>query len=119
MQDHYFDAGSLSATPLLPAVLGQVICLEAPGMRQQGISGWRGVRAGSCYAWHLPADPTCAAVARQVLRDAVAELGLGSELLDDCILMASELGANTLHANTLQANTLHANAKTRAGGGGD
>ncbi len=88
-------------------------------MRQQGISGWRGVRAGSCYAWHLPADPTCAAVARQVLRDAVAELGLGSELLDDCILMASELGANTLHANTLQASTLHANAKTRAGGGGD
>jgi len=98
-------------------------------MRQQGISGWRGVRAGSCYAWHLPADPTCAAVARQVFRDAVAELGLGSELLDDCILMASELGANTLHANTLQANTLQANTlqantllahtKTRAGGGGD
>jgi hypothetical protein len=78
-------------------------------MRQQSISGRRGVRAGSCYAWHLPADATCAAVARQVFRDAVADLGLGPELLDDCILMASELAANTLHAH----------AGIRAGGGGD
>jgi hypothetical protein len=78
-------------------------------MRQQGMSGWRGVRAGSCYAWPLPADPACAAVARQVFRDAVAEVGLGVEVMDDCILMASELAANTLHAHV----------GTRAGGGGD
>ena len=78
-------------------------------MRQQGISGWRGVRAGSCQVWHLPADATCAAAARQVFRDAVSELGLEPEVLDDCVLMASELAANTLHAR----------AGTRAGGGGD
>jgi hypothetical protein len=78
-------------------------------MRQQGISGWRGVRAGSCHAWALPADPTCAAVARQVFREAVSDVGLAPGLLDDCILMASELAANTLHAR----------AGARAGGGGD
>jgi hypothetical protein len=78
-------------------------------MRQQGISGWRGVRAGSCGAWALPADPTCAAVARQVFREAVSDVGLAPGLLDDCVLMASELAANTLHAR----------AGTRAGGGGD
>ena len=78
-------------------------------MRQQGSSGWRGVRAGSCHAWVLPADPTCAAVARQVFRGAVSDVGLAPGLLDDCILMASELAANTLHAR----------AGTRAGGGGD
>jgi hypothetical protein len=78
-------------------------------MRQQGISGWRGVRAGSCRAWTLPADPTCAAVARQVFREAVSEVGLAPGLLDDCVLMASELAANTLHAR----------AGARAGGGGD
>jgi hypothetical protein len=78
-------------------------------MRQQGLSGWRGVRAGSCHAWALPADPTCAAAARQVFREAVSDVGLAPGLLDDCILMASELAANTLHAR----------AGTRAGGGGD
>jgi hypothetical protein len=44
-----------------------------------------------------------------VFRDAVSELGLEPESLDDCILMASELAANTLHAR----------AGTGAGGGGD
>jgi hypothetical protein len=67
-------------------------------MRQQGISGWQGVHAGSCHAWPLPADATCAAVARQVFREAVSELGLEPERLDDGILMVSELAANTLHA---------------------
>jgi len=43
-----------------------------------------------------------------VFRDAVAELGLEPEVLDDCILMASELAASTLHAR----------AGARAGGGG-
>jgi hypothetical protein len=78
-------------------------------MRQQSINGLRGVHAGSCYAWPLPADATCATVARQVFRDAVSEVGLDPDLHDDCVLMASELAANTLHAR----------AVARTGGGGD
>lgn len=78
-------------------------------MRQQGISGLRSVHAGSCHAWPLPADATCATVARQVFRDAVSEVGLEPDLLDDCILMASELAANTLHARAVAGT----------GGGGD
>ena len=78
-------------------------------MRQQGISGWRGLHAGACHAWPLPADATCAAVARQVFRDSVSEVGLEPGFLDDCILMASELAANTLHARMVAG----------AGGGGD
>ena len=70
-------------------------------MRQQGINGLRSVHAGSCHAWPLPADATCATVARQVFREAVSEVGLEPDLLDDCILMASELAANTLHARAV------------------
>jgi len=68
---------------------------------KQGMSSWRGVHAGQCQAWSLPADATCASVARQVFRDAVSEVGLEPDLLDDCILMASELAANTLHAHAV------------------
>jgi hypothetical protein len=68
---------------------------------RQNISGWRGVHAGYCQAWPLPADATCASLARQVFRDAVSEVGLEPGLLDDCILMASELAANTLHAQAV------------------
>ncbi|HTX29452.1 MAG TPA: hypothetical protein VME19_20790 [Streptosporangiaceae bacterium] len=68
---------------------------------RQSISSWRGVHAGYCQAWPLPADATCASVARQVFRDAVSEVGLDPGLLDDCILMASELAANTLHAQAV------------------
>jgi len=68
---------------------------------RQGISSWRGVHVGYCQAWSLPADATCASVARQVFRDAVCEVGLEPGLLDDCILMASELAANTLHAQAV------------------
>jgi hypothetical protein len=78
-------------------------------MRQQGITGLRGVHAGACHAWPLPADATCATVARQVFRDAVSEVGLEPDLLDDGILMASELAANTLHARAVAGT----------GGGGD
>jgi hypothetical protein len=78
-------------------------------MRQQGIYGLPGVRAGTCHAWPLPADATCATVARQVFRDSVSEVGLEPDLLDDCVLMASELAANTLHAR----------AAAGTGGGGD
>ena len=71
-------------------------------MGQQGNnSGWRGVHPGSCQVWALPADATSASVARQVFRDAVGEVGLEPDLLDDCILMASELAANTLHAHAV------------------
>jgi hypothetical protein len=86
----------------------------APGTWQQGISSWRGVHAGTCYAWPLPADATCrqarhvrdsdatyATVARQAYRDAVSEVGLGADLLEDGVLMASELAANTLHAQAV------------------
>jgi hypothetical protein len=69
-------------------------------MRQQGIDGWIGVRAGSCRAWVLPADETCAALARRLLKESVAELRLEPETLDDAVLMASELAANTLHASS-------------------
>jgi anti-sigma regulatory factor (Ser/Thr protein kinase) len=68
-------------------------------MRQQGMSGGRGVPAGSCRAWPLPADEMCAGVARRLFRDAVAQLGLEPAVLDDATLMTSELAANTLHAN--------------------
>jgi hypothetical protein len=78
-------------------------------MRQHSDSTWHGVHAGSCHAWPLPADATCATVARQVFRDAVGQIGLGTDLVEDCILMASELAANTLHAH----------AAAGAGGGGD
>ena len=78
-------------------------------MRQQGINGWRGGHAGSCRVWPLPADATCAKVARQVFQDAVSGVGIEPDLLDDCVLMASELAANTLHARAVAGT----------GGGGD
>ncbi len=68
-------------------------------MRQQGMVGWRGVRAGSCGAWLLPADKTCAGIARGLFRNAVAHLGFDDDVLDDAVLMTSELAANTLHAS--------------------
>lgn len=68
-------------------------------MRQQGIIG-RGVRAGSCRAWPLPVDETCARTARRLFKDAVGQLGLEREVLEDAVLMTSELAANTLHAAT-------------------
>jgi hypothetical protein len=64
---------------------------------------------GACHAWPLPADATCATVARRVFRDAVSGVGLEPGLQADCILMASELAANTLHVQAVAA----------AGGGGD
>jgi len=48
-------------------------------------------------------------VARQAFRDAVSEVGLEPDLLEDGVLMASELAANTLHAQAVAG----------AGGGGD
>jgi hypothetical protein len=48
-------------------------------------------------------------VARQAFRDAVSEVGLEAGLLEDAVLMASELAANTLHAQAVAG----------AGGGGN
>ncbi len=67
-------------------------------MRQQGNIRRRGVRAGTCAVWPLPADETCAGIARRLFKDAVTEIGLEPGVLDDAVLMASELAANTLHA---------------------
>src|SRR5260370_14924007 len=78
-------------------------------MRQQGRDGLRGLHGGSCHGWPLAADATCATVARRVFRAAVAEVGLQPDLMEDCILMASELAANTLHARAVAGT----------GGGGD
>ena len=47
-------------------------------------------------------------MARQAFRDTVSEVGLEPDLLEDCVLTASELAANTLHAQ----------AVAEAGGGG-
>jgi len=53
---------------------------------------------GGCGSWPLPADATCAAVARDSFREAAAALCLPAELESDGLLMTSELAANTLHA---------------------
>jgi hypothetical protein len=59
----------------------------------------RMVEVGSCGAWPLPGDPTCAGVARRAFRRAAGELSLVPELVDDGVTMVSELAANTLHVH--------------------
>lgn len=54
--------------------------------------------AGSCGAWPLPLDGTCAGLARRILGDVMTGLGLSAEVVDDGVTMVSELAANTLHA---------------------
>jgi len=56
---------------------------------------------GGCCGWPLPADATCAAVARRVFGQVVGALAVPEELASDGVVMTSELAANTLHA---QAN---------------
>ena len=65
------------------------------------VAGAAALAWGGCCAWPLPADATCAAVARGVFREVAAALTLPAELASDGLLMTSELAANTLHA---QAN---------------
>jgi len=55
-------------------------------------------KAGSCQAWPLPLDGTCAGVARRLFRESVADLGLHGDVIHDGVTMVSELAANTLHA---------------------
>jgi hypothetical protein len=59
--------------------------------------GWRKVEAGACGAWPLPADATCAGVARRLFRRTASALALGTEAIDDGETIVSELAANTLH----------------------
>jgi len=59
--------------------------------------GWRKVEAGACGAWSLPADATCAGVARRLFRRTASALALGTEAIDDGETIVSELAANTLH----------------------
>jgi hypothetical protein len=84
-------------------------------MRQQGIGGRHGVRAGSCHAWPLPADETCAGLARRLFKDAVVPLNLDEEVLDDAVMMTSELAANTLHARAARSGE-HEQEKLAPGG---
>jgi hypothetical protein len=59
--------------------------------------GWRKVEAGACAAWSLPADATCAGVARRLFRRTASALALDTEAIDDGETIVSELAANTLH----------------------
>ena len=73
------------------------------------VTGPLALAQGDCCAWQLPADATCAAVAREVFAEATGLLGLPGELKLDGVAMASELAANTLHA--------HANVEFDGAGG--
>ncbi|HEY1643724.1 MAG TPA: hypothetical protein VGG35_23860 [Streptosporangiaceae bacterium] len=80
---------------LLAAPLAEALDILPPTQdRLQDAS----VRAGGCFVRPLPLDRTCSAAARRFFREAVAGLGLPSDLVHDGITMASELAANTLHA---------------------
>jgi hypothetical protein len=68
------------------------------------MSSVRELTSGTCVAWPLPADASCAATARALYRAAAAAVELAPALADDGITMASELAANTLHAGTPAAN---------------
>ncbi|MGH3169850.1 MAG: ATP-binding protein [Trebonia sp.] len=59
----------------------------------------RMVEDGACSVWPLPADPTCAGIARRIFRGAADEFALDPMLVDDGVTMVSELAANTLHAH--------------------
>jgi hypothetical protein len=61
------------------------------------MNGSRSVGDGKCLAWSLPADATCAKAARRLFTDVACSLRLPEEMVEDGILMASELAANTLH----------------------
>jgi hypothetical protein len=63
------------------------------------VTGPQALARGDCCARPLPADATCAAVAREVFSEAAGLLGLPGELKLDGVAMASELAANTLHAH--------------------
>ena len=94
-----------AAIALVPGVAGQRrggpattgSTPEGTGQPETGAAA-RAVAVGGCCSWPLPADASCAAVARDVFGEAAAALCLPEELASDGLLMASELAANTLHA---------------------
>lgn len=51
---------------------------------------------GGCSVWPLPADETCAGVARAHLRTALMAVKVPGELVDDVVLAGSELVTNGL-----------------------
>lgn len=51
------------------------------------------IMTGQCAVWALPHTSACAEAARARVREALSTL-LPSDRLDDCVLMASELGTN-------------------------
>ena len=81
-----------------PATAGAGLAAQLPGRQPE--AGPPALARGDCCAWPLPADATCAGVARNVFRQAAGVLGLPSELTFDGVTMASELAANTVHANS-------------------
>jgi hypothetical protein len=62
--------------------------------------GWRKVVAGACGAWPLPADATCAGLARRLFRRTASALAVDAEVIDDGETIVSELAANTLHVTS-------------------
>jgi hypothetical protein len=60
--------------------------------------GLQMVETGVCSTWPLPADPTCAGIARRMFRRAADGLVFDQAVADDGMSMVSELAANTLHA---------------------
>ena len=87
---------------------GSAAAGNEPGGTGRPLQGAAALAVGGCCAWPLPADATCAAVARGVFREVAAALALPAELESDGLLMTSELAANTLHA--------HANIEFDGGG---
>jgi hypothetical protein len=98
------DAGAAGLWRGGPAATGTV-----PGSASRPVLGAAALAGGGCCCWPLPADATCAAVARGVFREVASVLALPDELKSDGLLMTSELAANTLHA--------HANIEFDGAGG--
>jgi hypothetical protein len=59
--------------------------------------GLRMVGNGGCEVRPLPGDPTCASIARRTYRQVAGGLSLDPALIDDGVMIVSELAANTLH----------------------
>ncbi|MER7505031.1 ATP-binding protein [Nonomuraea pusilla] len=53
-------------------------------------------QGGTRHAWPLPADARSVREARAVVRDELSRLGLAPDVVDDAVLMASELVTNAL-----------------------
>jgi hypothetical protein len=95
-----WQSGPVQRTPAARAAEA----LTADGLRPEALmdDGLRMVEVGACSTWPLPGDATCAGVARRIYRRAAAGLALDPSLVDDGVLMVSELAANTLHVQDEQ-----------------